>query len=87
MRLTKPKLGSGIAFLDVAIAFTSITTVAAQTNPGATSGSGLTLIGTHWKLIELNGKSVLHGERPPASDRLSLPLVFYGNARVVASGK
>ena len=56
----RPKLGSGIAFLAIAIAISSITTVVAQTNPSAASGSGLTLIGTHWKLIELDGKSVLH---------------------------
>jgi heat shock protein HslJ len=53
MRLTKPKLGRGLSFLAVAIAFTSITTVVAQTNRSA-------LIGTNWKLIELDGKSVLH---------------------------
>ena len=39
MRLTKPKLRCGLAFLAIAIAFTSITTVVAQTNPSA-SGSG-----------------------------------------------
>jgi heat shock protein HslJ len=60
MPLTKPKLGNGLAFLVIAIALSPISTVVAQTNPSPASGSGLTLTGTHWTLIELDGKSVLH---------------------------
>jgi heat shock protein HslJ len=61
MNLVKIAIASGLLLLGVAFDLGSIATGAAQTNQLAgASDQGRSLTGTEWRLIELNGKSVLH---------------------------
>jgi heat shock protein HslJ len=62
MRLAKPGIASGLLFLAVAIEFGAITTVAAQENRSTDAAAkGVSLAGTEWRLIELDGKAVPRG--------------------------
>jgi heat shock protein HslJ len=61
MSLAKMGLASGLLLLGLAVEIGSIPTIAAQMNQSAgTADKGRSLTGTEWKLIELDGKSVLH---------------------------